>query len=1043
MKKLAILFLLYNLAILPILAQKKPQQPSANQTLTQYDTAQLNYLQFRNIGAFRGGRSAAVCGIDSKPNVYLMGSVGGGVWKTTDAGNSWTNISDGYFGGSVGAVAVAPSDENIIYVGGGEKTVRGNVSHGYGVWKSYDGGKTWESIGLQTTQRIARLRIHPKNPDIVYAAVMGHLFGANEERGVYRTTDGGKTWQKVLYVNNLAGCVDLALDSSNPRVLFASMWRVQRTPHSFESGGEGSSLWKSTDGGSTWKNISDKKGLPKGTWGISGVTISPVNPNRVWAIIENAEGGVFRSDDGGENWQKTNDERKLRQRAWYYSRLYADTKDEDKLYVLNVDFHVSKDGGKTFEDINTPHGDHHDLWISSQNNNFMIIGDDGGGQVSLDGGKNFSTYHNQPTAQYYRVTTDNQFPYRIYVAQQDNTTLRIAHRTNGGGITERDWEISAGGESGWLAPHPTNPNIVYGGSYGGFLERLDHSTGQSRIVDIYPNNPIGDGAKAMKYRFQWNYPIFFSPHDSNVLYAGGNCLFRTTNEGQTWEKISPDLTTNDTTKQVSTGGSITKDNTGVEYYCTIFTAAESPFEKGVIYTGSDDGLVHVTTDNGKNWQNITPPKNLLPEFAQINSLEIHPTQKGTIYVAATRYKLNDFQPYLLKTTDYGKTWTKITNGIDNQHFTRVIRADKEKAGLLFAGTETGLYISFDDGANWQKFQLNLPITPITDLAIKDNDLIVATQGRSLWLIDDFSPLRQLQPTIKTATYQLFTPRKTYRFGGGNYENPKLNGKNLQGGVLVQYYLKNKADSTQVVSLEFLTAAGKTIRKFASNAKEKADQLDTKAGGNRFVWNMRYPDAEKVEKMLLWGGGLQGAMVVPDRYIVKLKVGKDSTQTEFEIVKDPRLTTTQAEYQQQFDFLMEINQKLTETHKVIKQLRSVKEQLAAYQKNLDSQQHKDIAESIKALDKKLTTIEETLYQTKLRSSQDMLNFPIKLNNKLSWLVNVAGAGDYQPTDAAVAVKNEVTTLINNALAQYKKIIGEDVPALNQQIKAKGIEAVVVK
>ena len=528
------------------------------------------------------------------------------------------------------------------------------------------------------TQHISRLRIDKNNPDIVYAAVMGHLFGSHADRGVYKTTDGGKNWKKVLFANNDAGAVDLIIDPTNSRILFASTWRVRRTPYSFESGGEGSALWKSTDAGETWKNISENKGLPKGTWGIVGVTVSPVNANRIWAIIENAEGGIFRSENGGETWVKVNDERKLRQRAWYYSRIYADTKDEDMLYVLNVDFHRSKDGGKTFENIDTPHGDHHDLWISSQNPDYLLIGDDGGAQVSVNKGKTFSTYMNQPTAQFYRVTTDNNFPYKIYVAQQDNSTLRVSHRTFGGGITDKDWEVTAGGESGHIAVNPENSDIVYGGSYGGFFERLDHKTGQSRIIDIYPDNPIGAGASAMKYRFQWNFPISFSPHDSKVLYAGANCLFRTTNEGQTWEKISPDLTTNDSLKQISTGGSITKDNTGVEYYCTIFAAAESPTEKGVIYTGSDDGLVHVTMDNGKNWQNITPPKTILPEFAQINSLEIHPTQKGTLYLAAVRYKLDDFQPYLLKTTDYGKTWTKIVNGIDKQHFTRVIRADRKK-----------------------------------------------------------------------------------------------------------------------------------------------------------------------------------------------------------------------------------------------------------------------------------------------------------------------------------------------------------------------------
>lgn len=689
---------------------------------------------FRSIGPFRGGRSAAVTGVRGKPMLYYQGAAGGGVWKTTDGGSSWGNISDGYFGGSVGAIEVAPSDPNIIYVGGGEVTVRGNVSHGYGMWKSYDGGQTWAQSGLPDSRRIPRIRVHPTDPDIVYAAVLGHLHGPNQERGVYRSRDGGTTWERILFASEEAGAVDLVIDPNNPRVLYASMWKINRTPYSLESGGEGSGIWKSTDGGDTWTEISQNKGLPKGPLGISGIAVSPVDSNRVWAIVEAPEGGLFRSDDAGKNWKRINDERKLRQRAWYYTRVYAGPKNVDEVYVLNVRFWRSTDGGATFNSISTPHGDHHDLWIAPEDPDRMAIADDGGAQVSYSRGKTWSTYMNQPTAQFYRVTTDNHFPYRIYGAQQDNSTVRILHRSDRGSIGERDWEPTAGGESGHIAPDPVNPDIVYGGSYGGFLTRIDHRTGERRNIHIWPDNPMGHGAGDGKFRFQWNFPIFFSQHHPGTLFAAGNVLFKTEDEGASWQQVSPDLTRNDSSKLGSSGGPITQDNTSVEYFCTIFAAVESLHEPDVIWAGSDDGLLHITRDGGKNWSNVTPPD--MPEWMQINSIEPHPTEKGGLYVAGTRYKSDDFKPYLYKTTDYGATWTQINKGIDRKHFTRVIRADPVRQGLLFAGTESGLYVSVDDGENWTLFQCNLPVVPITDMTFKNDDLVVATQGRSFWVLDD-------------------------------------------------------------------------------------------------------------------------------------------------------------------------------------------------------------------------------------------------------------------------------------------------------------------
>ncbi len=611
-------------------------------------------LTYRNIGPFRGGRSAAVTGVAGKPNLYYMGAAGGGVWKTTDGGQTWTNISDGFFGGSIGAVAVSESDPNVLYVGGGEVTVRGNVSSGYGMYRSEDGGRSWQEIGLKNSRHIPRLRIHPRNPDLMYAAVLGDLYKSSDERGVYRSKDGGQTWQRVLFANADAGAVDLVLDPTNPKIIWASTWRIRRTPYSLESGGEGSALWKSTDGGDTWKDMSKTKGLPGGLWGISGIAVSPVNPQRMFLQLENEKGGLFRSDDAGDTWTLINDDRSLRQRAWYYSRVYADTQDEDVVYGLNVRFHKSTDGGRTFKTIDTPHGDHHDLWIAPEDNQRMVVGDDGGAQVTFDGGENWSTYQNQPTAQFYRVVTDNSFPYRIYGAQQDNSTVRIRHRADGGLIDEREWEETAGGESAHIAVDPSDNDIVYGGSYGGFLTRMDHKTGSVRAINVWPDNPMGYGAEGMKYRFQWNFPIFFSPTDAGKLYAASNHLHLSTDEGQSWQIISPDLTRNDASKLVSSGGPITKDNTGVEYYATIFAAGESATEPGFIVAASDDGLVHVTRNGGTDWTDVTPKD--APEWMMWNSVEFSTQTPGKVYLAGTRYKLGDYQPYLYVTDNYGKTW---------------------------------------------------------------------------------------------------------------------------------------------------------------------------------------------------------------------------------------------------------------------------------------------------------------------------------------------------------------------------------------------------
>ncbi|HEX6160707.1 MAG TPA: glycosyl hydrolase, partial [Thermoanaerobaculia bacterium] len=998
-----------------------------------FDPAQFKDLQWRGIGPFRGGRSAAVEGIPSQRDTYYFGSVGGGVWKTTDGGGTWNNVSDGFFGGSIGAVAVSSWDPNVVYVGGGEKTVRGNVSHGDGMWKSTDAGRTWTHVGLKDSRHIPRVRIHPRDPNLVYAAVLGHLFGPNQERGVYRSKDGGRSWERILFANENAGAIDLILDPTNPRILYASTWRVRRTPYSLESGGEGSALWKSTDGGDTWKNISRSKGLPTGTLGIIGVTVSPSNPQNVYAIIEADAGGVFRSRDGGETWEKTTESRDLRQRAWYYTRIYADPKDEDTVYVLNVRFHKSKDGGKTFTAIQTPHSDNHDLWIDPADPLRMIEANDGGANVSYDGGRSWSTQANQPTAQFYRVSTDNAFPYRILGAQQDNSAIRIRHRSEGGGIDEDDWEDTAGGESGHIVAKPDDPDVVYGGSYGGYLTMVNHRTNQFRDVNPWPDNPMGHGVEGATERFQWNFPILFSPHDPNTLYSSSQRLFRSTNGGSSWEPISKDLTRNDKSKMGPSGGPITKDNTSVEYYGTIFAVAESPVQRGLLWTGSDDGLLHVSRDNGATWTNVTPRAALMPEWIMINSIDPSPFDAGTAYVAATMYKSDDFRPYLYRTTDYGATWTKIVNGIAGDHFTRVVRSDRKRKGLLYAGTERGMYVSFDDGANWQSLQLNLPIVPITDLALKDDDLIAATQGRSFWVLDDITPLQQWGADSASKRAHLFPPRPAWRMYGSTNARGRAIGKNAPQGIVVNYWLGNDVKAGTPVKLAFLGADGSVIRELQGELKSEAEQEkaktaaaekaakdakeppkdpartegvrseggdkeaqkkeeepedpevkkerernklpDAKRGFNRYAWNFRHQDAKQFEGMILWGGGTDGPRLVPGTYTVRLTVGDDVQTAQARLVADPRSAATQADLQAQHDLLLAIRNKLTEVHTQIERIRTVRKQLADLRTRVGRDEAgKPIVEATKALDKKMTAIEETLYQTKNRSPQDPLNFP---------------------------------------------------------------------
>ncbi len=997
-------------------------------------------LEWRHIGPFRGGRSCAVAGVAGKPLLYYFGATGGGVWKTTDGGNSYENISDGYFGGSIGHLAVSESDHNVIYVGTGEKTVRGNVSSGNGIWKSEDAGKTWNFAGLGDSRHIGRVRIHPNNPDIVWVASMGNLYKPNKERGVFKSVDGGKTWKKTLFINEDVGVVDLCLDPGNPRIMYASSWNIRRNPYNLSSGGPGSGLFKSTDGGETWKEITGNKGLPKGVWGISGVAVSHANSERVWAIIENENGGVYRSDDGGENWTKLNDDRALRQRAWYYTRIYADTKDQDVVYVLNVSYHKSTDGGRTFKSYNAPHVDHHDLWIAPEDPTRMIIGDDGGAQITYDGGENWTTYHNQATAQFYRVVTDNSFPYRIYVAQQDNSTLRIKHRTEGWSITENDWEPTAGGESAHIAPDPKNPDIVYGGSYGGFLTRVNHAKGTVRAINVWPDNPMGYGADGMKYRFQWNFPIFFSKHDHNKLYTTSNHVHVSTDEGHSWTIISPDLTRNDQSKMGPSGGPITKDNTSVEYYCTIFAADESPVQEGVIWAGSDDGLVHVTSNGGQTWSNVTP-KNM-PEWIMINSIEPSLHDANTCYFAATMYKHGDFKPYIYKTSDMGKTWTKIVTGIADEHFTRVVREDPSMKGLLYAGTENGMYISYNDGQQWYPFQMNLPQVPITDLTIKDNNLIAATQGRSIWLIDDLTLIHQVSDDMQGINTQLFKPMNAYRMGGAQNKNVKGAGINHPGGVMTYFYVKDYDKEDDTISLTYFDNMGEVIRTYSTHSKESGEKLEVKEGSNLFTWNMAYPEAKRFDGMIMWAGSMAGPKAIPGTYTVALKRNGDRWVEEFNIVQNPNSESTQEEIESQFDFIMSVNDKVSEAHQAILDIRSLRNQISSYTSKTDDA---DIKAYTGKMDSIMTAVEEALYQTKNKSGQDPLNFPIKLTNKLAVLNSLTQmrTSDFPPTQAAISVRNEMISKINDLLKLFYDVKENMVPELNNLIKSKKLDIIVLE
>ncbi len=1040
-------------------------------------------LRWRCIGPFRGGRVVAVAGSYDDPNTFYFGGACGGVWKTTDAGNYWQSISDGYFTTSaVGALAVAPSDSNVIYAGTGETTIRIDVSHGDGVYKSTDAGRTWANVGLRETRFIGKIRVHPENPQIVWVAALGHAFGPNKERGVFKSEDGGKSWKQTLFVSEKAGAVDLSVDATNPRILYATIWEAYRSFSQINSGGPDSGLWKSTDGGETWTNISTRQGLPKGILGKIAVAASPAKAGRVWALIEHAtEGGLYRSDDSGTIWERVSDNQNLVSRAWYYVHLTADSQDGDSVFVNNLKLYKSSDGGKTFAEIPTPHGDNHDLWIDPRNNRRMIQGNDGGANISLNGGFSFSSIYNQPTAQFYHLATDNQEPYTVFGTQQDNSSIAVPSRSSHTVITWADCYIAGTGESGYIAVRPDDPNIVYVGAVGSSpgggnsLQRYDHRTKQIRLITTWPEVMSGYGAGEHKYRFAWTYPIVISPHDPNTLYIGGNLVFKSTGEGQSWQPISPDLTRADPETLKPTGGPINRDSIGAEVYATVFALAESPLEKGLLWAGSDDGLLHISRDGGANWQNITPKD--LPDWTLISGIEPSPFDPGTAYVAGTRYKLDDYRPYLYITRDYGESWQSINNGISESDFTRVIRTDPTRQGLLYAGTETGVYVSFDDGANWQPFQLNLPVSPVHELLVKGSDLIAGTHGRSIWILDDLTPLRELAAGQPEGPVYLFAPRDTSRVlpgidwseptaGSTNYINSRGGGylstttpdgekvrtlldvgENPPAGVIVTYKLTTAP--TEPIKLTFRDAQGREINSFTSRKADdpaiaKERRVPAQPGWNRFVWNMQHTRVTKIEGSdPVAEATIEGPFVAPGSYTVTLKAGEVELTQPFNIVKPSNLPATQADLDAQYDLVLRIHNQLDRTAKTINRMRDLRGQLDGWAKRAAGREGgAQVAEAAKALSAKALEVEKTLQIPDLRPGMaDNINQGVRLFAKLEELPPVIALGDYRPTDVAEVVFASLKERIETQIARFETLVSDDLAAFNKLVAGAGLGPVL--
>ena len=1038
-----IIALIISTCIFSASAQKKKStvqvkaQPSPDSIFTN--------LKWRNIGPLRGGRANAISGVVGNDQRFYAGYTGGGVWSTDDGGINWKNISDGFFTvGSIGDIAVSESDPNVIYVGTGEHAVRGVMtSYGNGVYKSTDAGKTWKNIGLEKTRHISDIAIHPNNPDILYVAGQGTVHGPNTDRGVFKSTDGGATWKKILYINDSTGISSLSMDMNNPRVLYAASWEHRRFPWTVSSGGPGSGIWKSTDEGATWKKLTD--GLPA-SMGKIGISVSRANSNRVFAIVETekSKSGLYRSDNAGKNWALLSNNQDICSRSWYYMEVFADPKNENTVYVLNAPVMKSIDGGKTFSNVSVQHGDTHDLWINPSKTNIIALADDGGAEISFDQTRSWSTIMNQSTAQFYRVNTDNVFPYKVYGGQQDNSSVIIASRNNGGAITERDWSTGAGCESAYLAFDPNDPTLVYGGCYQGYIEVLNKKTNETKDIQAYPTLNLAIQPKDMKYRFNWNAPIVVSPHDPKTIYHAGNVLLRTTNGGMSWDAISPDLTRNEKSKQGPGGMPFTNEGAGGENYNTIYYVAESPIEKGVIWTGSDCGFVFVTTDNGKTWNNITPSD--LPE-SQINSIELSSFDKGLAYISATRYKHNDYNVYAYKTTDYGKTWTKINNGVKEDDFIKVIREDKKNKNILYAGSERGFYLSNDAGQTWKPFQRNLPIVPVTDLMIRDNDLVASTAGRAFWILDDLGTIQQYANSVSV---KLFSPKPAYKYGGaGLPDDDSKAGQNAPEGVILDYILPELTDSA-VISLNIKSAAGDVVRTY-SNKKDDNYQrypggpspktlLNAEKGHNRFLWDLRTDDISPDVKNVFIYGSYAGYAVPPGKYKAELNVNGTISETEITLLPNPNIVATEKDWTEQQQVLRSIIASISEMHQRVNELRKVKKQLNNQIDVLkDNKSAEKIIEQAKELIKEIDGWEANIVEGRIQNGQDVINWPSKLNAEF---FNLKGLADATNPKITEGIKLRLADL----QAQWEKgkaagsTIKKSIETYNEQYKALKLDAI---
>ncbi len=1036
---------------LPAPAAHTAAHAPANTASQQLDTLAFKDLSYRMAGPFRGGRSTAATGFADEPDRWLMGTTGGGIWESDDNGTTWRNISDGYFGGSIGAVKVADSDPNVIYVGQGSVDIRGNTSTGRGAWKSMDKGRTWTFIGLPEAGQIGRIEVHPRDHDLVYAAALGHPFGKNPERGIFRSSDGGETWEHVLALNDSTGASDLTMDMTNPRILYAGMWRGERKPWALISGAEEGGVYKTTDGGDTWTKLGG--GLPGGIVGKVGVSVSPADPDRVWAIIEaEPDGGVYRSDDAGATWTRTNSDNNLRQRAWYYTHVQADPVDPNTVYALNTSMYRSVDGGSTFEVIPVPHGDVHDLWILPTDPDRMVVANDGGAQVSVNGGESWSTYYNQPTAELYDVIVDNGFPYRLYGAQQDNTTISVPAWSDVNTLyPKQHWQNVGGCETGPIALDPDRPHIVYAGCYGGVMDRYDLESGQRRNIMLYPQLQLGMAAKDLRHRFQWVSPMLVSAHDANVIYHGSQFVNRSRDEGATWETISPDLTTDNPAHQEQSGGPINADVTGVEIYNVVFSLAESPFDADEIWAGSDDGRIHVTRDGGMNWTEITPPG--MPELGTVDEIELSTHRAGRAYAAVQRYRLDDFRPYVFRTDDFGATWALATDGIPGDYPVRTVREDPVREGLLFAGTEFGVFVSFDAGDAWQSLQRNLPVTPVTGMRVAHDDLILSTQGRSFWVLDDISPLREIEAAVAAGTH-LFAPRDVRRLTnvGANFL-AEFNPEPRPSGAQIHYYLAD--DATDEVRIEVIDPAGEVVRTFSSDsaAAEEADGdlIPATAGLNRVAWTLSYAGPDLPEGSVQWGY-TGGVTAPPGTYSVRMTVGETMAERTFELLPDPRIPeVTIASYQEQFRVAMQARDSINSITRAIEDLATIRAQVEEVMERAGSAEQADNLQPLAdSLNDKSTAITEDLMQTKNRSGQDPIRFPPRLDNQWMELYGrvtgtdgyISGGADGAPQEGTMDRLDDLLEEWEGVRTRYLDLLENELLRFNEAVELLGLPAVVL-